>query len=91
MVFDKNSKHYRPIKWKDIVILLRSVQDKAKLLADVLREANIPVYANIETGYFKETEIQIMLSLLKIIDNPQQDIPLRLLYIHLCLIFLPKI
>lgn len=76
MVFDKNSKHYRPIKWKDIVILLRSVQDKAKLLADVLREANIPVYANIETGYFKETEIQIMLSLLKIIDNPQQDIPL---------------
>lgn len=76
MVFDKHSKNYRPIKWKDIVILLRSVQDKAKLLADVLREANIPVYANIETGYFKETEIQIMLSLLKIIDNPQQDIPL---------------
>ena len=69
-------KTYRPIKWKDIVILLRSVQDKAKILADVLREDNIPVYATIETGYFQETEVRIMLSLLQIIDNPQQDIPL---------------
>lgn len=76
LVFDKHTKTYRPIKWKDIVILLRSVQDKAKILADVLREDNIPVYATIETGYFQETEVRIMLSLLQIIDNPQQDIPL---------------
>lgn len=76
LVFDKHKKTYRPIKWKDIVILLRSVQDKAKILADVLREDNIPVYATIETGYFQETEVRIMLSLLQIIDNPQQDIPL---------------
>ena len=75
-VFDKNAKTYRPLRWKDIVILLRSVQDKAKILADALREANIPVYANIDSGYFQETEVRTMISLLQIIDNPQQDIPL---------------
>lgn len=75
-VFDKATGNYRPIKWRDIVILLRSVQDKATILAETLRDADIPVYASIETGYFEETEVRIMISLLQIIDNPQQDIPL---------------
>ena len=76
LVFDKHTKVYRQLKWRDIVILLRSVQNKAQILAQTLRQANIPVYASIETGYFQETEVRIMISLLKIIDNPQQDIPL---------------
>lgn len=76
LVFDKNTKNYRPLKWRDIVILLRSVQDKAKILVEKLRDADIPVYASIETGYFQETEVRIMISLLQIIDNPEQDIPL---------------
>ena len=76
LVFDKDTKDYRPLKWRDIVILLRSVQDKAKILTEKLRDSDIPVYASIETGYFQETEVRTMLSLLQIIDNPQQDIPL---------------
>lgn len=76
LVFDKYTKNYRPIKYKDIVVLLRTVQDKAKILADTMRDNNIPVYASIESGYFQETEVRLMLSLLQIIDNPQQDIPL---------------
>lgn len=76
LVFDKHTKTYRPLKYKDIVILLRTVQDKAKILADTMRDNNIPVYASIESGYFQETEVRLMLSLLQIIDNPQQDIPL---------------
>lgn len=84
-VFDKHSKTYRPLRYKDIVILLRSVQDKAKILAEALREANIPVYANIDSGYFQETEVRTMLALLQIIDNPQQDIPLTaILYSPIC-------
>lgn len=75
-VFDKSIGNYRPLKWRDIVILLRSVQDKATILAEALRNADIPVYASIETGYFEETEVRIMISLLQIIDNPEQDIPL---------------
>ena len=54
LVFDKHTKTYRPIKWKDIVILLRSVQDKAKILADVLREDNIPVYALLKRDISKK-------------------------------------
>lgn len=76
LVFDKQEKNYRPLKWRDIVILLRSVQDKAKILTEKLRDADIPVYASIETGYFQETEVRLMLSLLQIVDNPKQDIPL---------------
>lgn len=76
LVFDKDTKDYRPLKWRDIVILLRSVQDKAKILTEKLRDSDIPVYASIETGYFQETEVRTMVSLLQIIDNPQQDIPL---------------
>ena len=75
-VYDKATGGYRPLKWRDIVILLRSVQDKATILAESLRNADIPVYASIETGYFEETEVRIMISLLQIIDNPEQDIPL---------------
>lgn len=76
MVFDKHTKSYRPLKWRDIVILLRSMQDKAQILAETLQNADIPVYASIETGYFQEIEVRVMISLLQIIDNPQQDIPL---------------
>ena len=41
-----------------------------------LKQQGIPVYANLSTGYFEATEVAIMISLLKIIDNPYQDIPL---------------
>ena len=40
------------------------------------KQQGIPVYANLSTGYFQATEINIMMSLLKVIDNPYQDIPL---------------
>ena len=75
-VFDKETKSYRALAWRDIVILLRSVKGKANVLLEVLRINNIPAYAAVDAGYFQETEIQIMLALLQIIDNPRQDIPL---------------
>jgi ATP-dependent helicase/nuclease subunit A len=75
-VFDKETKTYRPLAWRDIVILLRSVKNKANVLLETLRNANIPSYANVDSGYFQEIEIQIMLALLHVIDNPYQDIPL---------------
>ena len=40
------------------------------------KHAGIPVYANLSTGYFEATEVAVMMSLLKVIDNPDQDIPL---------------
>ncbi|WP_425059518.1 ATP-dependent helicase/nuclease subunit A [Sporomusa carbonis] len=75
-VFDKQSGGYRPLLYRDIVILLRSVQGKAQALQDILRQNGIPCYAELDSGYFAETEIAVMLSLLQVIDNPRQDIPL---------------
>lgn len=75
-VFDKHTKAYRRLEWRDIVILLRSTKAKAGILLETLRHADIPVYAEVDSGYFSETEVQVMLSLLSVIDNPRQDIPL---------------
>ncbi|MBC8015958.1 MAG: helicase-exonuclease AddAB subunit AddA, partial [Sporomusaceae bacterium] len=75
-VYDKDIKGYRRLAWRDIVILLRSVKGKANIVLDVLRQSGIPAYAELDAGYFREIEVQIMLSLLSIIDNPRQDIAL---------------
>lgn len=75
-VWDKHAKQYRPLAWRDIVILLRSVKGKADILLETMRQAGIPVYAELAEGYFQETEVQVILSLLSIIDNPRQDIHL---------------
>ncbi|MDD4600139.1 ATP-dependent helicase/nuclease subunit A [bioreactor metagenome] len=75
-VFDKHSKGYRRLEWRDIVILLRSTKGKAGVLLETLRQVGIPVYAEVDSGYFREIEVQVMLSLLSVIDNPRQDIHL---------------
>ena len=66
----------RPIAYRDIAILLRVTTRQAETFAGALRHMDIPVYAEAETGYFAATEIQDMLALLEILDNPLQDIPL---------------
>ncbi|NSW89198.1 MAG: helicase-exonuclease AddAB subunit AddA [Firmicutes bacterium] len=75
-VYDKQKKKYRPIEYRDIVILLRSTRNWADVFVEELAAQGIPVYADTGTGFFKTVEVQIMLSLLQIIDNPLQDIPL---------------
>ena len=79
MVFDKDYKEnngYRPVTWRDMVILLRATKDKADVLQEILQQNDIPVYANTSEGFFQTMEIQIMHSLLSVIDNAQQDIHL---------------
>lgn len=75
-VYDGKSKLHRPLQFRDVVILLRAVTAQAPALLDELRAAGIPAYADLATGYFAATEVDVMLSLLAIIDNPRQDIPL---------------
>lgn len=74
-VTDKSNGTQRDIQYRDIVILLRSMT-WAPTITDELKKQGIPVYAELSTGYFAAIEIKIMLSLLKVIDNPRQDIPL---------------
>jgi len=75
-VFDKALKKYRKLEYRDIVILLRTTKNWSDVFVDELTMAGIPVFADTGSGFFKTVEIQIILSLLQIIDNPYQDIPL---------------
>lgn len=75
-VYDGKKNKYRDIEYKDIVILMRATANYSPVFMDELMKAKIPVYSDTSTGYFETTEIKIMLSLLKIVDNPLQDIAL---------------
>ena len=75
-VFDKKSGEYRNIEYKDIVILLRATSAWAPVFAEELINMDIPTYADMGQGYFETMEIQVIMSFLKVIDNPMQDIAL---------------
>jgi len=75
-IYDKNIKGYRPVSYKDIVILMRATSNWAPTFVEELTNASIPVFADTATGYFETVEIRTIMSLLQIIDNPIQDIPL---------------
>lgn len=72
-VYDKTLKTTRPVTYRDIVILMRSMPWAATIM-DEFKKENIPIYAELSTGYFEAVEVRVMLSLLKVIDNPYQDI-----------------
>jgi ATP-dependent helicase/nuclease subunit A len=75
-IYDKKSNSYRPCCWSDIVILTRAFAERANNYVQILRCADIPVVSDSSAGYFAATEINDMLSLLQVLDNPRQDIPL---------------
>ena len=75
-IYDKRLDDYRPVQFKDIVILLRATSAWAPVFADELMNMNIPTYADTGIGYFDTIEIKTIMSLLQVIDNPMQDIPL---------------
>ena len=64
----------RNVRYKDIVILLRGVKNKANVIEDALKENNIPVFCDTSSSIFEGDEVKLILSFLKIIDNPYQDI-----------------
>ncbi|HLR65791.1 MAG TPA: helicase-exonuclease AddAB subunit AddA [Virgibacillus sp.] len=74
-IVDKATGKQRDIQYRDIVILQRSM-GQAPTMVEELKNQGIPVYAELSTGYFDAIEIKILISLLKVIDNPRQDIPL---------------
>lgn len=74
-VYDRKLDGTRAVTYRDIVILLRSMP-WAPTIMEELKQQGIPVYAELSSGYFEAIEVSIMISLLKVIDNPYQDIPL---------------
>ncbi|WP_029595958.1 helicase-exonuclease AddAB subunit AddA [Exiguobacterium chiriqhucha] len=75
-VTDEATGLLRSCEYRDIVILVRSKKERVEQLMDILTQYNIPAYTDSDGGYFQATEIRMMLAVLKLIDNPLQDIPL---------------
>ena len=75
-VYDRKKEKYRDIEYKDIVILLRATSKSAPIFEQELLNLDIPVFSDSSQEYLDSIEIQTIMSLLKIIDNPIQDIPL---------------
>ena len=75
-VTDKAAGTLRAARYSDIVILLRSLSGWADSLVEVLNENGIPAHTVSSTGYFSTVEVQTVLSMLRLLDNPRQDIPM---------------
>ena len=75
-VTDKETGKLRPVRYSDIVILLRTTAGWAEEFKAVLEQEGIPAYVSSRTGYFQTVEIKVLMQLLRVIDNPLQDIPL---------------
>lgn len=74
-ILDKETKEVRPIRYQDIVLLTPTRKNNLALL-ETFKQFQLPVVVGDAENYFQTTEIQTVLALLKIIDNPYQDIPL---------------
>ena len=75
LVYDKESRHYRKAEYRDIVILLRSLSGWSEEFLAVLSDMGIPAYTGTRSGYFSALEVRTVLSFLRVLDNPRQDIP----------------
>ncbi len=76
LVFDPKSQVYKPCTFRDIVVLLRSSRSWTPIFEQVFLDSGIPLFADSNTGYFDTLEIKMVMALLRIIDNPLQDLAL---------------
>jgi len=74
--YDTKLECCRPLQYRDMVVLMRATRSQAEVYYDTLTEAGIPVYADVDRGYFQALEINIFINLLKLVDNKRQDVPL---------------
>jgi ATP-dependent helicase/nuclease subunit A len=73
-IFDADAKLFRPVKWGDIAILLRSPRGRSEIYAKEFERAGVPL-AVARGGFYQSAEILDLLSLLQLLDNPLQDVP----------------
>ncbi|MDO4632250.1 MAG: helicase-exonuclease AddAB subunit AddA [Eubacteriales bacterium] len=76
LIYDRKKESFHPAEYGDIVVLLRTISGWADTFVKIFAEMGIPAFSGSKSGYFSAPEIQTMLALLKLIDNPYQDIPM---------------
>lgn len=75
-IYDIKKEKFRRSEYKDFVILLRSTKDKSNILEETFKKYDIPVFCDVSNSIFDSDEIKLVLSFLRVIDNPYQDIHL---------------
>lgn len=75
-VTDAATGEVRSAKYSDIVLLFRATSGWDEDFRRILTERGIPVHVTSKAGYFETIEIQGIVNLLRVLDNPLQDIPL---------------
>ncbi len=74
-IWDDDEKLFRAVEWRDMVVLLRSPRNKAEIFAREFNRAGVPLHVKRES-FYGATEVSDLLSLLQLLDNPMQDLPL---------------
>ena len=74
-IWDREHKCLRRIEWRDMAVLLRSPSGRVEAFAKEFHKCGVPLQAA-RGGFFESTEILDLLSLVRLLDNPLQDIPL---------------
>lgn len=75
-LYDAKKDIIRPAMYRDMAVLMRTIGSTVPVFTEVFTDWNIPVFADVQTGYFDSIEVNVFLNLLRIIDNRRQDIPL---------------
>ncbi len=72
-IWDGKKGEWRPLQWRDFVILTRQARDVAQQMMTVLRREGIPAYADVSGGYLDVMEVQVALALLRLVENRRRD------------------
>jgi len=76
IIYDTKEDVERPLRKRDIVVLMRGIKNRGDVFYKILMENNIPCFVDDNKGYFDTIEINCFMSLLQLVDNPRQDVPL---------------
>lgn len=76
VVWDKDDNCYRPLAYRDIAVLMRSVAGRMNAVLEVFRRCGIPAYGQTSSGFYGSLEVKWLLAALSVMDNPQSDIEL---------------
>jgi ATP-dependent helicase/nuclease subunit A len=74
-ILDRETGQMRPIAWRDMAVLLRAPSGKAEGYAKQFERAGVPLWVE-RGGFFETLEVADLLNLLRLLDNPLQDVPL---------------
>ena len=73
MIWDGKKGAFRPLQWRDFVLLTRQARDVAQQMLNILRREGIPAYADVSGGYLDVMEVQVALAFLRLTENRRRD------------------